>query len=82
MRPLCWKIRIERLQIFIWKLDLKARGHLIEFFDKSMGGRLVNIEKHGGKNRTCLIITYRKETYRQVNLKDIFKEKYYISIKD
>ena len=22
-----------------------------------------------GKNRTCLIITYRKETYRQVNLK-------------
>lgn len=39
-----------------------------------MGGRLVNIEKHGGKNRTCLIITYRKETYRQVNLKDIFKE--------
>ena len=72
----------DRLQIFIWKLDLKARGHLIEFFDKSMGGRLVNIEKHGGKNRTCLIITYRKETYRQVNLKDIFKEKYYISIKD
>ena len=50
-------------------------------FRQSMGGRLVNIEKHGGKNRTCLIITYRKETYRQVNLKDIFKEKYYISIK-
>ena len=82
MHVIAWKIRAILLQIFAWIVDLKARGHLIEFFDKSMGGRLVNIGKNGGKNRICLIITYRKETYRQVNLKDIFKEKYYISIKD
>lgn len=61
MRPLCWKIRIEGLQIFIWKLDLKARGHLIEFFDKSMGGRLVNIENMVGKIEHVSLLLIEKK---------------------
>lgn len=66
MRPLCWKIRIEGLQMFIWKLDLKARGHLIELFDRSMGGRLVNIGKHGGEDRGFLSTRYLDESQRKL----------------
>lgn len=51
MPLLCWKIQIEGLQIFIWKPDLKASGHLTGLFNRSMGGHLANIGKHGGESR-------------------------------
>lgn len=48
MRPLCWKIQIKGLRIFIWKPDLKARGRLTGRSSRSMGGHLANIGKYGG----------------------------------
>lgn len=65
MPLLCWKIQIEGLQIFIWKPDLKASGHLTGLFNRSMGGHLANIGKHGGKNRECLSTGYLDDRQRK-----------------
>lgn len=56
--PICWKIQIKGLWIFILNSDLKARGRLTRRFSRSMGGHLANIEKYGG------IIEYY-ESYRE-----------------
>ena len=46
--PICWKIQIKGLWIFILNSDLKAKGRLTRRFSRSMGGHLANIEKYGG----------------------------------
>ncbi|MCL0234416.1 hypothetical protein M2T38_27040, partial [Klebsiella pneumoniae] len=46
--PICWKIQIKGLWIFILNSDLKANGRLTRRFSRSMGGHLANIEKYGG----------------------------------